>query len=131
MPITTSDPSASFVFYYNLKGTTDSSHDLYRSSNPWQSAKKVCDELHQKCPGVESVKSLDGSVFLITVCHQEAIETVARGVLNLVAIQTSPLRSGDRLVAAIPQNGVMVELVHTPGSDDITREYPTIPDSAD
>lgn len=63
---------------------------------------------------VPSVKTLDASVFLVTVCDQSVVDRLAPALLDDFAKAVSPLLLGDTFVAAIPQNGLTVELVYTP-----------------
>lgn len=115
MPIAASSPEPAFVFYYNLIGNANNpAHDQYRSNNPWQIATKFCDELVQKVPGVVSVATHDDSVYFVRVVQESVIEAVATAVLNLFDIVIAPSHPDDIVVAVIPKNGMMVELVHTP-----------------
>ncbi len=116
MPITASTPAAAFTFYYNLVGNnSDQSHELYRANNPWRIAKRYCHDLPVKYPDyIQSVKSLDDSVFLVTVVDPAIIEKLAAAILNDFAAAISPSLRGDTLVAAIPRGDMMVELVHSP-----------------
>lgn len=119
MPITPGPAIVGFTLYYALAGNNNKTNLAgYRSNNPWQSAKAFCHDLPTSHPNlVAHVTTLDDSVYQVTLAGgalsgTATLKAIATSILNDLANRIAPAVNGDKLVAVIPDQGTLVELVH-------------------
>jgi len=118
MPITAGAAMPAFTVYYSLAGNNnDRLSPDYRPNNPWQIARAFCiDAAVARAGTVAMVTSLDDSVFQV-ILHAQAIagatvQALATAFLNDLAADIAPPMNGDNLVAVVPDNGLLKQIVH-------------------